>query len=234
MCHHYRGARMPPSHLADEFSLRSNLYQLALPDIGFYPLDQVPLIRVDKHGDREMVAAEWGFLPGWWKPSDRTSKRQSFQRKTINARSEDVDAKPTYRESFRRRRCLMSAEEFFERGFYFHLADRRPFAFAALWDAWRDVDGGVLETCALLTTEPNDAVAAVGHSRMPVIFTKEEEYALWLNDEVRERGPLEGLLQPTPADLWHSYLAPPAAKTMLARAASDQRDRESRQGLLFD
>lgn len=229
---------MPPSHLADEFSLRSNLYQLTLPEVGFYPLDQVPIIRLDANGEREMALAEWGFLPGWWKPSDRTPKRQAFQRKTINARCEDVDAKPTYRESFRRRRCLMPAEEFFERGYYFRLADCRPFAFAALWDSWREADGGQLETCALLTTEPNEAVAAVGHSRMPVIFTNEEQYDRWLDPEITERCPLEQLLEPTPGFIWQTYLAPPpqksATKAASARNSSKERDRKSDQGLLFD
>ncbi|HEX6960404.1 MAG TPA: SOS response-associated peptidase [Lacipirellula sp.] len=238
MCHHYRGARMPPSRLADEFSLRSNLYQLTLPEIGFYPLDEVPVIRLDNEGEREVVAAQWGFLPGWWKPSDRTPKRQAFQRKTINARCEDVDAKPTYRESFRRRRGLMPAEEFFERGFYFHLADRRPFAFAALWDSWRDGDGSQLETCTLLTTEPNEAVAAVGHTRMPVIFTNEEQYDRWLDPEITDRGPLDRLLEPTPGYIWQTYLAPPPAKPApkpsATRASAKDRDKETGQGFLFE
>ncbi|MCC6491796.1 MAG: SOS response-associated peptidase [Pirellulales bacterium] len=207
MCHHYIGVRSRPEHLADEFSLRTNLYQLTLPDEGFYPLAAVPLIRLDDAGQREMTAAEWGFLPGWWKPSDRTPKRAAFQRKCINARSEDVQVKPTYREAFRRRRCLMPAEAFFERGHYFHLAGRRPFAFAALWDRWRDADGTALDTCTLLTTEANAAVAAVGHPRMPVVLMNEERYEQWLNPEISERLQLEELLRPTPPELWHCMLA---------------------------
>ena len=239
MCHHYRGSRNPPPHLANEFSLRANLYQLMLPDEGFYPLAQVPIVRVTDSGEREMVAAEWGFLPGWWKPSDRTPKRTSFQRKCINARSEDVDAKPTYRDSFRRRRCLMPVEEFFERGHYFHLADRRTFAFAALWDRWRDADGAMLDTCTLLTTAPNGAVAAVGHNRMPVVLTTNEEYGRWLNPEVTERAPLEDLLVPTPAELWESYQAPLAAKVdgaNVSRASEPVSRRPSslEQGRLFE
>jgi hypothetical protein len=58
MCHHYRGSRNPPAHLANEFSVRSNQYQLMLPDAGFYPLNRVPIVRLDKSGEREMVAAE--------------------------------------------------------------------------------------------------------------------------------------------------------------------------------
>jgi len=75
MCHHYKGHRNPPEHLRDEFSIRSNLYQLTLPEAGFYPLATVPIVRLDKSGEREMVAAQWGLLPSWWKPSDKTPKR---------------------------------------------------------------------------------------------------------------------------------------------------------------
>ena len=119
MCHHYRTREARKLGLKpewdNEFSLRANLYQLTLPLDGFYPLAQVPVVRLNDAGQRELVPIEWGFLPAWWKPSDKTPKRAAFQRKCINARSEDVDAKPTYRDSFRRRRCLMPADEFFER-----------------------------------------------------------------------------------------------------------------------
>jgi putative SOS response-associated peptidase YedK len=237
MCHHYRGARNPPPHLADEFSLRTNLYQLLLPDEGFYPLAQVPVVRLDDAGEREMAAAEWGFLPSWWKPSDRTPKRTAFQRKCINARSEDVDAKQTYREAFRRRRCLMPAEEFFERGHYFHLADHRTFAFAALWDRWRDADGAAIDTCTLLTTEANDAVRRVGHPRMPIIFFSKEDYARWLNPELTERPPLENLLRPTPPDIWHSYAALSIERAGVAKTpppSSCGGESTGAQGRLFD
>ena len=138
MCHHYKGSRNPPAHLADEFSVRSNQYQLLLPDAGFYPLAQV----ADRAARRRRASARWSppsgaCLPFWWKPSDKTPKRTTFQRKCFNARSEDVDTKPTYREAFKRRRCLMPADEFFEKGHYFHLPDHRPFAFAALWERGR-------------------------------------------------------------------------------------------------
>jgi putative SOS response-associated peptidase YedK len=229
MCHHYKGARNPPEHLADEFSLRSNLYQLLLPDEGFYPLATVPVIRLTTGGERELVGAEWGFLPAWWKPSDKTPKRTAFQRKCINARSEDVELKPTYRDSFRRRRCLMPAEEFFERGYYFHLADHRPFAFAALWDQWRAGEEQV-DTCTLLTTDPNEAVAGVGHNRMPVVFRTPEEYARWLDPEITERPPLEDLLRPTEAEIWQLYPASAAASRGSAQPSDEERHK---QGFLF-
>jgi putative SOS response-associated peptidase YedK len=195
MCHHYKGSRNPPAHLANEFSVRSNQYQLLLPDAGFYPLAMAPIVRLEESGEREMVAAQWGLLPFWWKPSDKTPKRTTFQRKCFNARSEDVDQKPTYREAFKRRRCLMPADEFFERGNYFHLPDHRPFAFAALWERWRGGDE-VVDSCTLLTTEANEMVRSVGHPRMPVMLTTAAEHAQWLDPEIVERGPLEALFAP--------------------------------------
>jgi putative SOS response-associated peptidase YedK len=197
MCHHYRGSRNPPEHLRDEFSIRSNHYQLLLPDSGFYPLNQVPIVRLDDQGEREMVAAEWGLLPFWWKPSDKVPKRSSFQRKCFNARSEDVDKKPTYREAFKRRRCLLPGSEFLEKGFYFRFADERTFAFAGLWETWNGADDETVESCTLLTTEPNELVRSVGHHRMPVLLADEAAYTAWLNPEKPERGLIEHLFAPT-------------------------------------
>lgn len=217
MCHHYKGSRNPPAHLADEFSVRSNQYQLLLPDAGFYPLAQVPLVRLNDAGEREMVAAQWGLLPFWWKPSDKTPKRTTFQRKCFNARSEEVDAKPTYREAFKRRRGLMPAEEFFEKGRYFHLPDRRPFAFAALWERWQGGDETV-ESCTLLTTEANASVRAVGHPRMPVMLTSEADYARWLNPELTHRAALESLFAPFDAAPLESYAAAGEAASATGRS----------------
>jgi putative SOS response-associated peptidase YedK len=196
MCHHYKGSRNPPAHLANEFSARTNLYQLTFPDDGFWPLSTVPIIRLDDRGEREMVPAQWGLLPCWWKPSDKVLKPSTFQRKCINARSEDIHAKPAYRESFKRRRCLLPADEFFERGHYFHLPDFTPFAFAGIWARWRGGDDETIDSCALLTTEPNDLVRSVGHTRMPVLLTNESAYTDWLNPEITERPLLEKLFAP--------------------------------------
>jgi putative SOS response-associated peptidase YedK len=169
---------------------------LSFPPGGFYPLARVPRIRVDDSGEREMVAAKWRLLPFWWKPSDKTPKRSAFQRKCFNARSADVDNKPSFREAFKRRRCLLPAGEFFEKGHYFRFADDRSFAFAGLWESWKGGDDEVVESCTLLTTEPNELVRSVGHHRMPVLLSSEEEYQLWLDLEAG-RSAVERLFVPT-------------------------------------
>jgi putative SOS response-associated peptidase YedK len=123
------------------------------------------------------------------------SKRSAFQRKCFNAKSETAHEKPTFRDAFKRHRCLMPASEFFEKGHYFHLPERRTFAFAALWEKWRGEEGEVC-SCTMLTTEPNAEVRGAGHHRMPVLLTSEEQYARWLDPEIVERGPLEELMRP--------------------------------------
>ncbi len=181
----------------DAFSIRSNLRQIGLgivPDGGFYPLKPVPVIRLGEDGERGLDVCEWGLLPFWWKPSDKQPKRAAFQRQCFNARSETADTKPTYREAFKRRRCLLPAVKFEEKKHYFSFAGERPFAFAGLWETWRGDDGEVF-SCTLLTTEPNEEIRSVGHHRMPVILQSEAEYERWLDPEIVERGPLEDLMR---------------------------------------
>ncbi len=124
----------------------------------------------------------------------------------INARAETVADKPAYRSSFRRRRCLVVADGFYEwqrtggpkQPFLFRLAGRSPFAMAGLWDRWDKGEGEALETFTVLTTAPNDLVQPV-HQRMPVILppTAFEE---WLDPELEDRERLLAHLQPLPSD----------------------------------
>jgi putative SOS response-associated peptidase YedK len=206
MCHHYVGAKKHPELYAGAFDERTDLSQLFLPGLDFWPLAKVPMIRLGESGHREVVIAEWGLLPFWWKPSGKRLKRTAFQRKCVNATCEDIQTKPTYREAFKRRRCLMPAERFFERGHGFHLADFQPFAFAGIWESWREGDE-IVESCALLTTGPNDLLRSVGHSRMPVMLTNEEKCALWLNPDIAEREKLEPLFLPTDPATMECYRA---------------------------
>ncbi|HEX4412252.1 MAG TPA: SOS response-associated peptidase [Lacipirellulaceae bacterium] len=206
MCHHYVGAKKHPDLYGDTFSQRADFTQLFLPTYDFWPLAKVPIIRVANDGHRELIAAEWGLLPFWWKPAAQRVKRGGFQRKCVNAKCEDIQTKPSYREAFKRRRCLMPAERFFECGYGFHLPGFEPFAFAGIWESWRDGDD-VVESCALLTTEPNDLVRAVGHHRMPVMLTNSEQCALWLNPDITERQNLEPLFLPTDPAKMQSYSA---------------------------
>ena len=168
---------------------------------------RVPAVRVNKRDQRELVALDWGFLPSWWKPSQRSKSRKVFQRKCFNARQETVDTKPTFRKAFKSQRCLLPATEYIELGYYFHLKNKQPFAFAGLWEKWQS-DGEVVESCTLLTTEPNEAVQKIGHHRMPVMLTDESAYSQWLNLDFVERSTFEELFRPYPAQHMEYYPAP--------------------------
>jgi putative SOS response-associated peptidase YedK len=153
---------------------------------------------------RECVLLRWGLIPGW-------AKDPAIGARLINARAETVAEKPAFRAAFRRRRCLVLADGFYEwqksakrkQPFFFHLRDDRPFAFAGLWESWEGGDNSHLETCTILTTEPNDLVATV-HDRMPVILAPDAHDA-WLDPAVEQPDRLTPLLRPYPAEAMDAY-----------------------------
>jgi putative SOS response-associated peptidase YedK len=125
-----------------------------------------------------------------------------------------VTEKPSFREAFARRRCLVPVDGFYEwsrrgdrkRPFYFHLRDGEPFAIAGLWERWEG-DGGPLETCTLLTTQANELLAPY-HDRMPVIL-RSEDYDLWLDSGVGRGDLLQTLLRPYPHEGMGAYAVSP-------------------------
>jgi putative SOS response-associated peptidase YedK len=142
---------------------------------------QVGIIRQDpSRPERRFSLARWGLIPSW-------AGDASVGSKTINARSETVVSKPAFRDAFSSRRCLLPADGFFEwrrsgrerQPFHFGMQDDSLFAFAGLWDRWRDPAGVVIESCSILTTTPNLLLAGI-HNRKPVI-PRHENYDLWLD-----------------------------------------------------
>jgi putative SOS response-associated peptidase YedK len=129
----------------------------------------------------------------------------------INARSEMVGEKPAFREAFKKRRCIIPADGFYEwqrtggkkQPFFFQMRDESPFGFAGLWERWQDGEGEAIESCTIVTTEANEVLRPV-HDRMPVILHP-EEYALWLGGDERQRGLLVELMQPYPAEAMVGY-----------------------------
>jgi putative SOS response-associated peptidase YedK len=125
----------------------------------------------------------------------------------INARAETVAEKPAFRAAFRRRRCLIPADGYFEwqkRGktkqpYFFHLRDDSPLAFAGLWESWRGGSGQeVVESCTIITTEANSLARPI-HNRMPVIL-EPDAYGLWLDAAVQDAESLGPLLRPFDCD----------------------------------
>lgn len=187
--------------LAERFQLP------AAPDVtpryNVAPGQPVGAVRIAEDGGREWATLRWGLIPAW-SPEPRTTYS------TINARAETVADKPTYRQAFRRRRCLIPADGFYEwrrlanrkQPYCIAPADREPLAFAGLWEHW-ERDGQVLESCTILVTQANALLAPI-HDRMPVILGPAAE-TCWLDPAVTDPAILRPLLVPCPPErlqLW--------------------------------
>lgn len=172
-----------------------------------FPLADIPVLRLDRDGDREIVTCSWGLLPFWWKPSAKQKTHKSFQRMTFNARGETVHEKPTFRNAFKSRRCLVPFTEFFEHGWYFSLRDDvlndGVSSFAGLWEGWTNPETDErLESCTIVTTAANELLEKYHpKKRMPVILPDEEARRRWLSPDTVEREAIENLFQPLEAEL---------------------------------
>lgn len=153
------------------------------PRYNIAPTQDVATVNLDKEtGKREIKLRHWGLIPSW-------AKDKSMSAKLINARAETVAEKPSFRTSFRQRRCLIIADGFYEwqksgtkkQPFYIHLEGDRPFAFAGLQATWQNPDNEeeIIESCTIITTAANEVMAPV-HERMPVILS-EKDYDIWLD-----------------------------------------------------
>jgi putative SOS response-associated peptidase YedK len=196
-----------PEVIAQQFELPET--PMLAPRYNIAPTQPVAIVRVPEAGPaREWALVHWGLIPSW-------SKDPSMGARMINARAETVEEKPAFRAAFKRRRCLLPADGFYEwrsmgkskQPYYISLRDGSPFALAGLWESWTSPDGGVIESCTILTTEPNELMATL-HNRMPVIID-EPDYGLWLGSggdaSKEELGVLPHLLRPFPAEAMTTY-----------------------------
>jgi putative SOS response-associated peptidase YedK len=147
-----------------------------------------------KNGERKAAALRWGLIPSWAK-DERTGA------KTFNARAETLLERPTFRDAFRQRRCLVLAGGFYEwdaqrQPVYFYLESGKPFALAGLWDTWKSPAGETVNSCTVITTTPNQLLRRV-HDRMPVILSP-EDYDLWLDRNLTDVRDLSHILSPYP------------------------------------
>ena len=175
----------------------------SVPRYNIAPTQPVAAIRLAENGQREFTFFRWGLVPSW-------AKDLNIGSRMINARSETVAEKPSFRTAFKRRRCLIPADGFYEwqkqgsgkQPMFIRPVAERPFALAGLWEVWRDPDGSALQTCTILTTTPNELMAPI-HNRMPVIV-EPEDFDLWLNPEPNPEQGLH-LLRPYPAEKMTAY-----------------------------
>jgi putative SOS response-associated peptidase YedK len=160
----------------------------------------------------------WGLIPMW-------AKDPEIGNRLINARGETLAEKPSFRGSYRHKRCLILADGFYEwksfgsrktkTPYYIHMQAHKPFAMAGLWDHWESPDGSSIKSCTIITTTPNELMGAI-HDRMPVILHP-RDYAKWLNPAPQTPENLQPLIKPFPADTMTAY----PVSTLVNKATND-------------
>lgn len=171
-----------------------------VPRYNIAPTQPVAVVLTDRPEDpRTLRHMRWGFVPSW-------ADDIAIGNRMINARGETLAEKPAFKAAYKRRRCLVVADGFYEwkkdgskkQPHYIQVDDGNLFAMAGLWEIWGTANGDMLETCTIVTTEPNELMASI-HDRMPVILDP-ADYDLWL--EVGEWVPdgVQDLLKPFDAD----------------------------------
>jgi len=187
--------RTPASELVEIFRLVRS-FELS-PRYNIAPTQPVAAVRESAEG-RQLAPLIWGLIPAW-------AEDARIGARMINARSETAATKPAFRDAFRRRRCLIPADGFYEwrknggRGkqpCLITLHNERPFAFAGLWEHWERAGAAPIDSCTILTTETNDLLRAL-HDRMPVILHP-QDYDRWLDINTGTQE-LEPLLVPYPS-----------------------------------
>ena len=192
--HHDTGA------IAVRFGVQGVLFD-AVPRYNIAPTQPVSAILAEATtGERFLDLLRWGLVPFW-------AKDVAMGNKMINARAETAAEKPAFRTPFKRRRCLIPTDGFYEwdkeqgtrQPYHFRRKEGELFGFAGLWDEWNAPDGSPLRTCTILTTSAN-AIVAPYHDRMPVILRSGDAEAYWLDPHVTAPDALEPLLIPYPDD----------------------------------
>jgi len=200
MCGRYTLA-VDADDLWEEFDLEDGPDDLA-PRFNVAPTQRVAAIA--DRAPRSLVMLRWGLIPFW-------AKDPSIGNRMINARAETLADKPAFRQAFAKRRCLVLADGFYEwkregrikTPVHIRLRSKRPFAFAGLWESWRDPAGDPIESCTIVTTRPSLVIAPI-HDRMPAILDRSAR-ARWL-DPAATREELTGLLLPFPSEELDHYV----------------------------
>jgi putative SOS response-associated peptidase YedK len=191
-----------PEAIQQAFNLET-MPQMMIPRFNIAPSQPVAVIT--NENPRELTFHRWGLIPSW-------SKDLKIGNSLINARAEGIEDKPSFRSAFKRRRCLIPADGFFEWSksggkdktpMFVHLKNKDLFAFAGLWEIWRTPEGDEIRSCTIVTTEPNELVSQF-HHRMAVILHP-EDYGTWLTPGEVPAPVLKDLLRPYEADKMAYY-----------------------------
>ncbi len=184
----------PPAELITRFALHECADLTARYNIP--PGTEIGVIRQSPEGRRVLHRLKWGLVPNW-------AKDPAIGARLNNARGESVAEKPSFRDAFKRRRCLIPADGFYEwqalgrqkQPYFISLKSGQPMAMAGLWEAWKSPAGDILRTCCVITTGPNEIMQPI-HDRMPVIIAA-EDWAKWLAGPVED---IEPLVRPCAAE----------------------------------
>ncbi|MFO1323788.1 MAG: SOS response-associated peptidase [Burkholderiales bacterium] len=199
MCGRYE-LHTHPAALALAFGLASPPH--LRPRYNIAPMQDVPIVRLAHTGERELAHVRWGLVPRW-------AKDPGIGSKMINARSETLAEKPSFRTALKKHRCLIPADGFYEwkvvagthkQPIHIGMKDGAPFAFAGLTERWLSPEGQVLDTCTIITTQAN-AMLAQMHDRMPVIVAP-AAYDRWLDVAVTD---LADIFAPFPSEAMAWY-----------------------------
>ena len=175
----------------EQASFEENEYE---PSYNIAPSQLIAAVVSDGNKNR-LGKLKWGLIPPW-------AKDAKIGYKMINARAETAAEKPSFRNAFKKKRCLIIADSFYEwrkdeegkTPMLIKMKSEEPFAFAGLWESWESPEGEPIHSCSILTTKPNGVMASI-HDRMPVILSKEAE-KIWLDPNVQDIEMLESVLKP--------------------------------------
>lgn len=179
--------------LVEEFAVTGKFPDHALPSSwNIAPTNEIYIVRNDNENNRELATASWGMIGPWLK--DEAEARAS-QSRAINARSESIHEKPTFRDSFKSRRCLIPADGYYEwatelgryktkQPFYISSEDGHPLSIAGIWNSWRSPSGRLIESASIITREAVGELATI-HHRMPVMMPK-DRWGDWLDNSAND------------------------------------------------
>ena len=188
--------------LVEEFAVTGKFPDHALPaSWNIAPTNEIYIVRNDQNNQRELATASWGMIGPWLK--DEAEARAS-QSRAINARSESIHEKPTFRDSFKSRRCLIPADGYYEwatelgryktkQPFYITSNDGHPLSIAGIWNSWRSPSGKLIQTASVITREAVGELAAI-HHRMPVMMPR-NRWDNWLDNSPHSVHELLDLMQ---------------------------------------
>jgi putative SOS response-associated peptidase YedK len=186
---------IPFETLQQNFNFRTTASDIT-PNYNVAPTQEI--LTIIKHDNENILDKfHWGLVPFW-------AKDISIGFRMINARAETVSSKPSFRNAFKIRRCLIPADGFYEwtgekgnkQPYYVSIPSGEPFAFAGLWESWTDKENdedSVYKSCTIITTEASESILEI-HHRMPVILGP-DFYEKWLNVEIQDSKELEPILK---------------------------------------